>query len=295
LLNTVLEQSYTQFDNEYYEQNDGVAIGAPASAILAEIFIQHLEHTKIIDTLKKHYIIDYYRYVDDILIGYNTQLTDIQDTLAEFNTLHPKIQFTMETEIDNKINYLDLTIINKHDQLAFDIYRKPATTDLIIRNDSCHPYEHKRSAINFLVNRMNKYPVTEETKYKEQQTIKTILENNNYNAQAMYPKKKITQNKEETLKTSKWATFTYHGNDTRTITKLFRNTNIRIAYRTTNTIRNHLRIKNPITDMYSRSGVYQLKCKGCPLKYIGRTGRTFRTRYKEQSKQLGQIDKAPST
>jgi TPP-dependent indolepyruvate ferredoxin oxidoreductase alpha subunit len=35
------------------------------------------------------------------------------------------------------------------------------------------------------------------------------------------------------------------------------------------------------TGRYLQSGVYQLQCNECPLKYIGQTGRTFRDRYKE--------------
>jgi hypothetical protein len=80
LLNATLEQNYIQFNDEYYKQNDGVAMGAPISAILAEVFIQHLEHNKIINILKKPHIIDYYRYVDDILIVYNTRATNTQNT-----------------------------------------------------------------------------------------------------------------------------------------------------------------------------------------------------------------------
>lgn len=34
-------------------------------------------------------------------------------------------------------------------------------------------------------------------------------------------------------------------------------------------------------DKYSRSGIYQMKCMDCPLKYIRQTGRTFNTRYRE--------------
>jgi hypothetical protein len=41
-------------------------------------------------------------------------------------------------ETNNKLNYLDITINNKHNTLTFNIYRKPTTTDLIIHNDSCH-------------------------------------------------------------------------------------------------------------------------------------------------------------
>jgi hypothetical protein len=35
------------------------------------------------------------------------------------------------------------------------------------------------------------------------------------------------------------------------------------------------------TDKYNNSGIYRIKCLDCPLKYIGQTGRTFKTRYKE--------------
>jgi hypothetical protein len=41
----------------------------------------------------------------------------------------------------------------------------------------------------------------------------------------------------------KWATFTYVGPETRSITNLFRHTNLKIAYRTTNTIKHHLSIE----------------------------------------------------
>jgi hypothetical protein len=55
-----------------------------------------------------------------------------------------KIKFTIETEKHNTLNYLHLTITNKYNKLTFGIYRKPTNTDLIIHNDSCHPYEHKK-------------------------------------------------------------------------------------------------------------------------------------------------------
>jgi hypothetical protein len=35
------------------------------------------------------------------------------------------------------------------------------------------------------------------------------------------------------------------------------------------------------SEKYNNSGIYQLKCLDCPLKYIGQSGRAFHTRYKE--------------
>jgi hypothetical protein len=90
-------------------------------AILAEVFLQYLEHTLIADILNKHQITDYHRYVDDILIIYGTQKTNITNTLEDFNAIHPKLKFTMEQQTQNKIIYLDLTITNNKNELSFEI------------------------------------------------------------------------------------------------------------------------------------------------------------------------------
>jgi hypothetical protein len=79
LSSIVLQQNYIQFKDHYYKQQDGLAMGVPTSAIFSEIFIQYLEHTIIHKILIKHQIIDYYRYVDNILIIYNSERTNIQN------------------------------------------------------------------------------------------------------------------------------------------------------------------------------------------------------------------------
>jgi hypothetical protein len=81
-----------------YKQNDALAMGAPTSSILAELFLQYLEHNHIINILQKHHIISYHRYVDDILIIYNENCTNIHNTLQEFNLVHLNIQYTMEKQ-----------------------------------------------------------------------------------------------------------------------------------------------------------------------------------------------------
>jgi hypothetical protein len=72
LLRTIMEQNYFQFDLKYYKQ-----VGAPAWAILAKIFIQHMEHLYLYPIPKTQNITAYYRYVDDILIIYDKRKTNI--------------------------------------------------------------------------------------------------------------------------------------------------------------------------------------------------------------------------
>jgi hypothetical protein len=80
----------------------------------------------------------------------------------------------------------------------------------------------------------------------------------------------------------------YYGPETRVITKLFKNTNIGISYRTKTNIKHHLEIKRNATknDKYNLSGVYELQCTECPRKYIGQTGRTFKAKYKEHIRDI---------
>jgi hypothetical protein len=81
------------------------------------------------------------------------------------------------------------------------------------------------------------------------------------------------------IKKEKWATFTYYGPETKIITRSFKNTNVGIAFKSSNIIKNHVKLTNQIIDIYQKCGVYQLKCNECPLKYIGQTGRSFKDRY----------------
>jgi hypothetical protein len=44
ILEIVMEQNYFQFEQKYYKQTHGPAMAAPTPAILAEAYIQNMEH-----------------------------------------------------------------------------------------------------------------------------------------------------------------------------------------------------------------------------------------------------------
>jgi hypothetical protein len=80
-------------------------MGARTSSIISEIYLQNIENTKIFQILVKHKTEGYCRHVDDILFTYKQDQTNIQEVLDNFNNLTPNIKFTLEEEIDNKINF----------------------------------------------------------------------------------------------------------------------------------------------------------------------------------------------
>jgi hypothetical protein len=242
LLRTVLKQNYFQYKNQVYKQNTGLAMGAPSSSILSELYLQYTKHTKIYDILTKHNILGYFRYVDDVLLVYDTTVTDILEVLNDFNKAAHPMSFTLEREINNQLNFLDITIKKVNNSFNFEIYRKPTNTDILIPIDSNHPTEHKISAIRYLLDRNNAYPTNTVSKQKEQQIIIQTLQSNHYEQNILEKLKHKKHNTEKNTK-RRWAKFTYVGKETRFITKLFKESDIGIAYTTRDNLR-HLLYNN---------------------------------------------------
>jgi hypothetical protein len=73
LLETILKQNYLSFQNNIYQPTQGVAMGSPISGLVTEIFLQHLEQNHLRHLLDTQHILYYTRYVDDILLVYDTR------------------------------------------------------------------------------------------------------------------------------------------------------------------------------------------------------------------------------
>ena len=133
-------------------------------------------------------------------------------------------------------------------------------------------------------------PITEKSKQNEWKTIIAIAENNDFPINILTNLKIKITNKEKREQTqqqqeittqknkNKWVTFTYHSPLIRRITNLFKQTNIKIGFRATNTIQQQLNSKKQHNDP---SGIYKLKCNTCNNVYVGQSGRAIDTRFKE--------------
>ena len=155
------------------------------------------------------------------------------------------------------------------------------------------PPEHKRPAPHFI------HP----TRYKqhEYETIKNILHNNEYDPHTLdtYIKTittrlqtqqithnpsqtqhegETTQQKEKTI----WYTFTYVWPEKKYITKPFKHTNVKIVFKTKNTLTNLLshrtQHQSTPTNMtkFNKCGIYRLQCAVGNMRYVlHRTNRLF--------------------
>ena len=102
--------------------HDGLAIGASSSGLIAENFLQHIEHSHL--TLDTKIFTNYCRYVDDIVILFDPSHSIIHEIINDFNSLHLKVRFMAETEDDYILNYLQLSICRTPTGLRTAIFRK---------------------------------------------------------------------------------------------------------------------------------------------------------------------------
>jgi hypothetical protein len=132
---------------------------------------------------------------------------------------------------------------------------------------------------------VDSYHLNKEEHKREENTIHNILLNNSFplprhkrHTPKQHPPHQPPENKH------KWTVFTYTGKETMYITNLFKRSDLRITFRTNNTLHNLLTHKTHHQDKFTRSGVYRLTWPDCGKAYVGQTGRDFTSRYHEHKR-----------
>jgi hypothetical protein len=88
------------------------------------------------------------------------------------------------------------------------------------------PREHKTAAIRYYCNKMKTYDLTPESILKARDNIRQTLLNNKYSHSSLEKFNRVKRT-EQNNQRKKWAKLTYTGKETRFITNLFKNTNIK--------------------------------------------------------------------
>ena len=265
-------------------------MGSPLSPLLADIFMSHFEITILNSPLYKKHFQFWYRYVDDILTCFKGTTRQLEIFLQFIKTLHPKIKFTFEMEQNNTINFLDLTITHINNQYKFNIYRKPTFTGITIPNDSFHPIQHKLAAYNSMIHGALSLPLSKEDLEQELRNIKNIAIINNFSEKtiqnlitkkqkqqafySIYPKIKDKQN-------FSYVSLQYCGSLSEKIGNILSKNNVKVAFKSQNSLSNLLYNHKDKINKFDKSGVYKLKCSECDNFYIGQSGRSVKTRFSE--------------
>ena len=114
-------------------------------------------------------------------------LPEVQAKLAEINQLHPKLKFTIETEENGKIPFLDMEIVHVGNRLSSTWYVKPTDTGLIMNFHAVAPKRYKKSVAQSFVHRIHRCCSSWENVASSLQRAKEVLEKNQYPAQFHEP------------------------------------------------------------------------------------------------------------
>ncbi len=166
-------ESHFQFNKNYYEQTDGVAMGSPLGPLFANIFMSDFER-KHMDKLKSLGVNLWYRYVDDIFATLNSR-DDAENILAFLNSQHPNIRFTIEHEESGQLPFLDTLVKRCVGKYATTVYHKKTFTGVYLNWTSLTAKRYKIGLIKCLTKRVLRICTNEEDRVQQLRKVKLLL------------------------------------------------------------------------------------------------------------------------
>ena len=179
LLTTTKSESLILFDQEFYKQHDGVAMGSPLAPTLANVFICYHEKIWLQNCPSEFKPVIYRRYVDYTFLIFRSK-HHIEKFRNYLNRQHKNIKFTSETENENSILFLGIKITRDNNKFMTSVYHKRTFSVVFTNFGSFIPKSYKYNLLFTLLHRAFKLCSNFERFHQEIDKLKTIFENNGY-------------------------------------------------------------------------------------------------------------------
>ena len=296
LLKIVLNNCVFSFQDQFYKQLHGAAMGSPCSPVVANIHMEYFENKALCPELPISFTINtWLRYVDDVLTIIKKGTSN--SLLAHLNSIDPNIEFTIESPNEHgAILFLDTFPRPSGNNIITTVYREPTHTDRYLDFNSNHPKTAKRAVVRALTDRAKNVCSLPELLAKEMDHLGKVLRYNNY------PKWMIEQFGKNThlteplidpdtgneVKKTSFISAPYFLGLSGSFKQLFKYTHIQVCFKGQNTIKSMLmHPKDKINPSLKKDIVYQWSCTNpsCKSSYIGETCRSLRECVKEHSKE----------
>ncbi|CAF4602870.1 unnamed protein product, partial [Didymodactylos carnosus] len=141
LARLVLDTNCFFYEQKYYQQIRGGAMGSPFTMTLANIYMLEWEQSLIEFQKARNEL--YGRYIDDVFMTNNLSLEAITDQLRKADEKDANIRISRS--IGSSIEFLDVLVENKHGQLRTSVFHKPAAQPYVLPFSSDHPRHIHRS------------------------------------------------------------------------------------------------------------------------------------------------------
>ncbi|CAJ0925960.1 unnamed protein product [Ranitomeya imitator] len=120
LLNLVLRENFFLFEDDFFVQTCGTAMGSNVAPAYANLYMDHFEREHVYaNPIFQQNALVWYRYIDDIFCIWQGNHTSLQGFYDAINTTLPELTFTL-THHDSEITFLDTKVLkNPLGQLTF--------------------------------------------------------------------------------------------------------------------------------------------------------------------------------
>ena len=183
LLEQSLGDNVFSFNNEYYRQKVGIAMGNPCAPPLAILYLDRFETKAIADSpLKPAFLA---RYIDDYAGIWHHGQQSLDDFLAFLNNQHPNLSFTIEQSgRDHGVTFLDTLVTvetrGSTTSLETELYIKPTNSGIILHSTSAHPISTKQNIIRNMFHRAYNNSSSKEKANRSVSKIWNMLLENGY-------------------------------------------------------------------------------------------------------------------
>ncbi|XP_055589013.1 uncharacterized protein LOC129741318 [Uranotaenia lowii] len=287
--------SFFRFDNKFYKQIFGTAMGNPLSPILADLVMEGLLKNVVPSLDFTLPFIN--KYVDDLITAIPPSKLDY--VVEKFNSYNQHIQFTCEKEMNRKIPFLDMLLTRQEDQtIITSWYQKPIASGRFLDYLSIHPLHQKINVAKNFISRVDRLSpkVDEKTKIE---LMDSHLKLNNYPVSLRHRlinsrKCKKTVDLIETEQ-CKYKSISYIPGLTDKIGKFLKTdySSIKLATKTISKIKQiFTKVKDPVHQDDFSNVVYSIPCNDCDSQYIGMTTNTLKERiggHKSNKKALDKL------
>jgi hypothetical protein len=219
---------------------------------------------------------------------------DIPETtlLNYLNPLDPHLKFTMETEIQEKLNFFDVTIQRENENIITSWYRKSSNTLNFTSWNSFGPKIHKINTVKAMIKRLKVICSDKQTLTKDLEELKMSFIRSNYPVNLL--NRLFVERPERRKVPMASPKIVYFG------IKYYNDKSVKFAQRLAKIINKYngavkvvpyfktgrkllsyfsAKIKQFVRD--TSVGVYNLPCMDCNRSYIGETGKSMRIRMKQ--------------
>lgn len=179
LLDLATKKSCFRFNDIFYKQVDGVAMGSPLGPTLANIFLSHHEQIWLNNCPVAFKPLYYRRYVDDVFVLFRDK-SHVLKFKEYLNKQHKNIHFTHEEEKDNNLSFLDILVTRDGEHFLTSLYRKATFSGVYTNFQSFIPLQYKHGLLFTLLYRAYTISSNFEIFHNEICTLKTIWLKNAY-------------------------------------------------------------------------------------------------------------------